>query len=342
MTEPLDYPWEATASGGWQSVAAGVHWLRLPLPFALDHINLWLLEDGDGWTVVDTGLATEDCRQVWQRVFDELLGGRPLRRIIVTHFHPDHYGLAFWLQQRTGASMRITADEQATAWHMYGRSDEAAAEAVRSLYASHGLSADDERTLGAQGNRYRRVISGMANPGPPLADGERLRIGDRDWQIIVGRGHTPEHACLYSANEQLLIAGDQVLPRISSNISVQPQDPEGDPLRHYLESLDRLAELPTETLVLPSHGLAFRGLRTRIKALHEHHAERLAALADHARRPTTAAEALPVLFHRELDEHTLFFAMGEAIAHLNHLWHDGRLTREQDATGVYRFAAASP
>jgi glyoxylase-like metal-dependent hydrolase (beta-lactamase superfamily II) len=335
----LEYPFETPPIGGWLAVADGLYWLRLPLPFALGHINTWLLEDHGAWTLVDAGISLPPSRAAWELIVADLLGGRPIHRIVLTHFHPDHYGLAAWLQQRFGADVHITRAEQDTAVAVYAHSDEQTGKRVAEFFADHGLDAERLGTLAARGNFYRPLLAGIAAVDEYLTDGSELQIGDRHWEVIVGRGHSPEHVCLYCKREGWLISGDQVLPAISSNISVHPEQPDGDPLAGYLESLAKLRSLPQDVLVLPSHGSAFRGLHERLSALERHHAARLERLRSACREaPLNAAEALPVLFRRELDIHSLFFAMGEAIAHLNRLWHAGEVRRYRDAQGVYRFA----
>lgn len=322
-------------------VADGVYWLRMPLPFALDHINLWLLADGAGWTLVDCGYTSDATRELWEQVVERHLEGRPVTRVIATHFHPDHVGMAWWLTRRFAAPLWMTRAEFLTA-HLvregtagYGR------EPLLALFRRHGL---DEMRLSALGERpgnYRRGVPELPLAYQPIAEAEILSIGGRPWRVIVGRGHAPEHACLYCEPLGLLISGDMVLPKISTNVSVWPNEPDADPLSLFLSSLERLRELLSDTLILPSHGSVFQGLALRIAELKSHHRRRLAELAAACRRPRTAAELLPVLFPRELDNHQLFFAIGEAIAHLNFLWHRGGLARTQDDKGIYRFASTA-
>ena len=335
----LDYPFEPPAVGGSLALAEGLHWLRLPLPFALDHINVWLLLDRAAWSLVDTGVSLPPSRAAWEAFISQLLGDRPLGRILITHFHPDHYGLASWLQQRFGAEVLIPRAEQEAAATLHASSDEQACARVNELFASHGLDAERRDRLAARGNFYRPLLSGVATVSDYLNDGRQLQIGERSWEVIIGRGHSPEQACLYCKSEGWLISGDQVLPEISSNISVRPEQPEGDPLAEYLDTLARLRTLPPDVLVLPSHNSPFRGLHERLAALERHHEMRLERLRSACREtPLSAAEALPILFRRELDTQSLFFALGESIAHLNRLWLAGEVSRERDAQGVYRFA----
>jgi len=327
---------DAPAPGATREVAPGVHWLRMRLPFALDHINLWLLEDGEAWTLVDTGLADETTRTQW----DEVLAGRQaVRRVLVTHFHPDHAGNAGWLCERFGAPLWITQGEYLTAHAVRAGAAGFVAEATLSLYRAHGL--DDARLglLGARGNQYRKFVGELPTRYRRILDGETLSIGARSWRVISGYGHAPEHASLYCAALGVVIAGDMLLPKISTHVGVWPTDPEGDPLGHFLGSIRRYLELPGETLVLPSHGLPFRGAHARVAQLEAHHDERLDALLKACgEAPRCAADVLALLFRRPLDAQQIFFAMGEAIAHLHCLERRGQVRRTLGTDGVTRFA----
>ena len=328
-----DYP----ESGRAIEVAPGVHWLSSPLPFRLRAINLFLLEDEGGWTIVDCGYGREDARAQWELVWKSTLAGRPVTRLIVTHFHPDHAGNAAWLAERWNIRPWMTQAE----WLManlaiieQGCDD---IEHRRRFYAANGL---DKEQLEIFRSGVVRYVDGARLPPSylRLADGAQLRIGGRTWRVIVGRGHSPEHASLYCDQIGVLIAGDQLLPEITTNVSVWPSEPEADSLRWFLASLDRFAdELPPETLVLPSHRRPFRGAHARIEEIKAHHRERLERLTALASEgPLTAGGALPHLFPPGLDGHQIGFAMGEALAHLNFLVTSGVLRREVDA-GVTRF-----
>ncbi|WP_440996074.1 MBL fold metallo-hydrolase [Arhodomonas sp. SL1] len=331
----LDYPFPRPAHGEPTEVAAGVRWLRMPLPFALDHINLWLLEGAGERVLVDTGVASDRCRSHWEA----LLPRWAPTQILVTHFHPDHLGLARWLQSRSGAPVWMTRHEFAAADRLMGLDDETAGAGIAGFFRLHGLDEERAQRLQRRGNTYRPLVDGIPEVARFPGEGERLALAGGEWRVIIGRGHAPEHACLFRERDAVLISGDQLLPRISSNVSVPPHTPDADPLAEFLAALDRLDGLPAETLVLPSHGRPFRGLHRRTAQLRAHHAEHLEHLGDAARsQPLNAASALPLLFDRELDAHSLFFAMGEAIAHLNHLWHADVLER-RCRDGVLEFAA---
>lgn len=329
--ETLPLPGEARA------VAPGIFWLRMPLPFQLDHINLWLLKDGDGWTIVDTGFASDETKACWRTVLDGLDGA--VNRLIVTHFHPDHLGLATWLQAETGAALWMTTGEFLTAhavWHEVGGHG---APYMTEQFRCHGLTGERLEKFAQRGPGYRKAMPGLPDHYQRLMAGDVIRIDGRPWQVLIGHGHSPEHLALYCAELGVLISGDMLLPRISTNISVFASTPDADSLGWFLTSLQVMArELPAETLVLPSHGLPFIGIQPRVAALCEHHEERCRELEDScAQTAKSAADLLGTLFPRELDMHQTMFAMGEAIAHLNYLEQAGRLSRSTDADGVIRY-----
>ncbi|MFN0039736.1 MAG: MBL fold metallo-hydrolase [Burkholderiales bacterium] len=335
---PMTYPFhDAPAGGTVRQVAPGVYWLRMPLPFALDHINLWLLQDGQSWTAVDCGLAVTETRAHWERIFTEVIGQAGLSRVLVTHFHPDHMGNASWLTQRFAVPLWATESEYLTAHAQYGGQSGYGSEATARLFSEHGLDAEMVNGIAGRGNTYRKIVDEPPHQFMRILEGDELRIGAHRWRVIIGHGHAPEHAALYCEALRVLISGDMLLPKISTNVSVWPTEPEGDPLRLFLRSIDRFAQLPADTLVLPSHGLPFRGAARRVQMLHDHHRDRLAEVREFCAQPATAAELMPVLFRRKLDLHQAFFAMGEAIAHLHYLWQQGDLTRSRD-NGIYRFA----
>jgi glyoxylase-like metal-dependent hydrolase (beta-lactamase superfamily II) len=338
---PLQFP-VATAPGPGETIAIapGVHWLRMPLPFALDHINLWLLEDGPGWTVVDAGYAMPETRDLWEQIFAERLGGLPVARIVVTHYHPDHIGLAGWLAERWRAPLWITEKEWLYA-RVMSRGAEDFAPLRRDFALRAGLDRLSSELFGEREKSYRRGVPSVPASFERLADGMAVEIGGREWRVVVGEGHAPELACLYCAESGVLIAGDQVLPKISPNVSVQAHEPDGDPLARYLASLRKLREtVPPETLVLPSHNLPFFGLHTRIESLAAHHRARCDEVLAFCDAPKAAVELLPVLFRRDLDRHQMAFALGEALAHLHYLMYQGELDRVLGPDGVARFVRA--
>jgi glyoxylase-like metal-dependent hydrolase (beta-lactamase superfamily II) len=349
LEHQLSYPFGDTLPelGRTLTVAPGVKWLRMALPFALDHINLWLLrdrdEDGrDGWAIVDCGITNDATRGAWERVFEHELEGLPVLRVIVTHMHPDHIGLAHWLTERWHCRLWISATDWNAARMASQSTTGFGGAGAAAFMASHGLTdtAAVER-IKARSNYYASMVPQVPPRYRRLMHGDTLDVGGGQWQCIAGYGHAPEHISLHSAALRTLISGDMVLPRISTNVSVIDIEPEANPLPLYLDSIDRLRALPADTLVLPSHGRPFRGLHERIAQLKAHHDERFAdVLAACAEAPQTAASLLPVLFRRPLDLHQTTFAMGESIAHLHALWLGGRLKRLRDADGVLRFVPA--
>jgi glyoxylase-like metal-dependent hydrolase (beta-lactamase superfamily II) len=335
------------ATGATLEVVPGVRWLRMPLPFALDHINLWLLRDRDeagreGWAIVDCGIANDPTRAAWERVFATELQGLPVLRVIVTHMHPDHIGLAHWLTERWGVRLWVSATDFNAARLASQSTTGFGGESAAAFMASHGLADPDSlEKVRKRSNYYASMVPQVPARFRRLMGGDTLRIGAHGWTCHAGYGHAPEHISLHCAALGVLISGDMVLPRISTNVSVIDLEPEANPLPLYLASIGRMLALPAETLVLPSHGKPFRGLHTRVGQLVAHHDERFADLmAACALVPQTAASLLPVLFRRPLDLHQTTFAMGESIAHLNALWLRGELKREAGADGVLRFSPA--
>jgi glyoxylase-like metal-dependent hydrolase (beta-lactamase superfamily II) len=343
--------------GGTLEVAPGIRWIRMVLPFALNHINLWLLRDEmadpnhpgqtlQGWTVVDCCISRDESKAQWQQIFDGEMDGLPVLRVICTHMHPDHIGLAHWLCQRWSTPAHtcrlwISATDYGLARLAtfsptgFGGGDHCAA-----FYAAHGLHDPDQLDqIRARTNYFTHLVPAVPSTYRRLQDGDVIAIGGRNWRCIDGYGHAPEHIALYCATDHILIGGDMMLPRISTNVSVYETEPEANSLKLFLDSIDKFKPLPADTLTLPAHGKPFRGLHTRIAQLHAHHQERLDEVLDAcANTPHSAADIIPVMFKRALDLHQLTFAMGEAIAHLHLLWFEGRLAREQGGDGVYRFS----
>jgi glyoxylase-like metal-dependent hydrolase (beta-lactamase superfamily II) len=331
-------------------VAPGVNWLRMALPFALDHINLWLLRDHhegrEGWTVVDCCIAHDASKAQWERIFERELQGLPILRVVVTHMHPDHIGLAHWLCERWSTEAHecrlwISATDYAMACMGSRSTTGFGGEAAASFFASQGLTNTDQLALiRGRASYYPSLVPAVPRRYRRLMDGGQLTIGGRAWHCISGYGHAPEHIALHCPELDVLISGDMVLPRISTNVSVYDQEPEADALTLFLDSLDKFLPLPAHTLVLPSHGKPFTGLHERIQQLKDHHAERLTEVLQACQaQACSAADILPVLFKRPLDLHQTTFAMGEAVAHLHRLWFAGQLVRERDAHGIWRFSA---
>ena len=347
----LHYPLgdQLPESGSTLEVAPGVRWIRMSLPFALNHINLWLLRDDiagpdgcvvQGWSIVDCCITVDAAKAQWEDIFATQLQGLPVLRVIVTHMHPDHIGLAWWLCQRWNAPLWISATDYNAARNSSRSTTGFGGSGAADFFAAHGLSDPDALAKVRGRTSY---YPGMVPEVPPrfcrMMDGDTVRIGGRDWRCISGYGHAPEHIALYCDELHLLIGGDMMLPRISTNVSVYDVEPESNPLQLFLASVDKFRALPEDTLTLPSHGKPFRGLHRRIEQLHDHHRDRLAEVMDAcAVSPQTAADVLPMMFKRPLDLHQTTFAMGEAVAHLHLLWFEGKLRRRLGEDGVYRFS----
>jgi glyoxylase-like metal-dependent hydrolase (beta-lactamase superfamily II) len=339
VTAP-EYPFaNPPAPGTTTEVAPGVHWLRMALPFQLDHINLWALEDGDGWLLIDTGLGNEPTRALWENIFADKLGAKPVKRVLVTHYHPDHAGNAAWLCKRTGAELWMTRGEYLTVHAARHGAAGYSPEAQKELFRANGLDEAQSNALLARGGLYKTMVPDFPYSHRRMFEGDRLTVGGRGWKVMLGYGHAPEHVSLYCEELNVLISGDMLLPRISTNVAVRPIDPWSNPLRLFLESIRRYLHLPQDIFVLPSHGLPFRGAHARVAQLEAHHAERLAELRAFCEvSPRSAFDVLEVLFRRKLDTGQIFFAMGEAIAHLHYLYYEGQLARTVGADGVARFA----
>jgi glyoxylase-like metal-dependent hydrolase (beta-lactamase superfamily II) len=320
------------------ALADGVGWARLPIPGSLRHINVWVLEDGDGVALVDTGLDIPPCREAWEALFAGPLAGRAVTRVICTHFHPDHLGLAGWLTERFAVPLWMTRGE----W-LFGRLlsvdvREAPPSEALAYWRAAGWDEPRIEAEAAKGwGRFASVVSPIPVGFVRMQEGDRLRIGQRDWRVLIGSGHCPEHACLIDDDAGLMIAGDQVLPRITSNVSLSLSEPEADPLGEWLASIEKLKRLPDSLLILPSHGEPFTGLHARLDALDFGHRDRLDALHSKLEEPHRAVDCFGTLFARQIDDSMYGLATGEALAHLRRLEVEGRAVREmRDGVCWYR------
>ncbi len=340
----LDYPFNDTLPepGTAEKICEGVYWLRMGLPFALNHINLWLLEDGAGWTVIDCGIANDATRASWETIFSTVLNNKPITRILATHCHPDHLGLADWLCQRWQAPLWMSTGE-----YCFGRLMHAALPGVDGSssiphFQRHGvINPDLIEQLQGRKNYFPSLVPEVPTSYIRLQENQLITIGAQEWRVITGFGHSPEHVSLHCDALSILISGDMLLPRISTNVSVWAVEPEANPVKQFLDSLTKYLPLDPNTLVLPSHGKPFRGMHTRIAQLNEHHAARLAEILAITATPKSAADIVPVMFPRPLDTHQLTFALGEALAHLHLLWFAGKLQRQIGIDGIIRFIDAN-
>jgi glyoxylase-like metal-dependent hydrolase (beta-lactamase superfamily II) len=338
----LDYPFkDPPGPGEWREIAEGVFWLRVPMPGRLNHINVWLLEDGQNWTVVDSGMPVEEARETWRKAFKTVMGGRPVTRVIATHMHPDHVGLAGWLCETFETELWMSRGEYFMCRTLAMDTGHKAPEEAIRFYHAAGLGEEQIAIYRENFGKFGKFISPMPQSYRRLQEGERLQIGKSEWHVVVGTGHSPEHICLHCPALNLFISGDQILPRISSNVSVWPTEPEGNPLRDWLRSCARLkAFLPEDALVLPAHHDAFRGAQRRLATITREHEEGLAKLLEGCAEPKRVIDVFGYLFKSKITPDNIFPAVGEAFAHLNCLLQRGQLTRSaQD--GVYRYRARS-
>ncbi len=353
LEQELHYPLgdALPAPGATIELAPGVRWIRMALPFALDHINLWLLRDEidglQGWTVVDCCITRDEAKAQWEQVFATQLEGLPILRLLVTHMHPDHIGLAHWLCERWSTPqhdcrMWISATDYNAARLASHSTTGFGGENAARFFASHGLvDPESVEMIRGRANYYPNLVPTVPATYRRMMDGDSIGIGGRSWRCISGYGHAPEHIALYCDDLHVLISGDMMLPRISTNVSVFDIEPEANSLALFLESIDKFSGLPQDTLVLPSHGKPFQHLHARIRQLHDHHRDRLEEVMVACRdQAMSGADVMPLMFKRKLDLHQTTFAMGESIAHLHALWHQGTLRRTKDAEGVWRFSAA--
>ena len=331
----------APAPGEAVEVAPGVRWLRMPLPIILDHINVWALEDGPGWTVVDTGVKVPAIVEAWEQAFAGPLQGRPATRVICTHLHPDHVGMAGWLTRRFDVRLWMTRLEYLACRVLVADTGREAPEDGVRFYRAAGWDEEALEQYRARFGGFGRAVHALPDSYRRMSDGDVIDVGGRGWRVVVGNGHSPEHACLHQPELKVLIAGDQVLPKISSNVSVFPTEPDADPLSDWLSSLAKLKrEIPDDVLVLPAHGEPFRGLHARLDALAAGHEVSLQRLETRLSEPKRAVDVFGTLFGRPIGPSLLGMATGESLAHLRCLETRGRAVRETDPAGVWWWRSA--
>lgn len=340
--EGIRYPFpEPPAAGAATEVAEGVFWLRLPLPMALDHVNVFALDDGDGWTLVDTGIDSSKARAIWETALAGPLAGRPVRRLIVTHYHPDHIGLAGWFQGR-GAELLTTR----TSW-LFARMlrlDEQRLPVAETLEFWRGAGMPAGMLAARAAERpfnFCDVVAPLPLGFTRIGEGTRLRAGGRDWVVRLGQGHAPDHATLWQEGGPLVLGGDQLLPSISANLGVYASEPLADPVGEWLASTAAFRPFASgDQLVLPGHKLPFTGLPFRLGQMIDNHTGALDRLLDYLAEPRTAADCFLPLFKREIGAAEYGLALVEAVAHLNHLLHRGLAGRRRGAEGAWMWQRA--
>ncbi len=323
----IEYEFAARPDDGkTQSIVEGIEWLRMPLPFSLNHINLWLLQDGDRWALVDSGVGTTETKDHWRAVFEGTMGGRPASHVIATHMHPDHVGCAGFLAHHFDVDLWMTRDEYMMCRILVADTGREAPEEGVHFYKDAGFT--DEQLHGYQQafGFFGKFVTPLPEAYKRLSDEDEITIGGHRWKIVTGGGHSPEHACLYDANRNILISGDQLLPTISSNVSVWPTEPLANPLQDWFDSLRKLqAAVPEDVLVLPAHGKPFRGAHPRIETMLREHRARLDALRTHCVVPQRAVDVFPAIYRTKIDDRNRIMATGEALAHLHYLVRAGDL-----------------
>ncbi len=327
------------AYGELTDLLPGLFWVRLPVPTPPNHVNCWLLDNGAGWTLVDCGMNTDDIAEIWDRLWRGLLRSRPLQNLTFTHAHLDHFGLASYLVKESNCTVRLALAEWLNGWKTWHEREEGPDEQFAAFMKRNGASDDDAAAILAAQRRSKYL--GLRPPREfiRIRDGDLIDMGQRSWRVITAGGHSPEHASFYCENDKILISGDQILSHMTPSVMVPPAQPDANPMQEYLDSLARLETLPADTLVLPSHGLPFRGLHARLAQLREHHLARLDDVASIVAGPTTAFAIAQEVFPRALYDNPRQ-AFGEALAHLNMLASNGRLTRDVSATRAISFTPA--
>ncbi|MBF7072556.1 MBL fold metallo-hydrolase [Glaciecola sp. MH2013] len=319
-------------------VATGIFWLRMPLPFDLDHINLYLVDDGDGYALIDTGIGTKRVEELWELILAKLDKG--ISKVIVTHMHPDHIGMAGFLVDKFKVALYMSHSEYFVARAISAGSRGASDWQDDNYLVRCGMGS--KYIADAQKNRREsKGVGQVIRPIPVaferLQAGASINLGGELWRVIIGRGHSPEHVCLFNDERKILLSGDHVLPIISPNIGVYSTEPNANSLEMYLSTLPPFLDLPSETLVLPSHKQPFHGLHSRVEALLAHHHLHLSNLRAFCAQERSIKECLPILFKRELNQHNMFFAIAEAFSHLNYLYFCGDCSREIGKDGEYLF-----
>ncbi|MAS05451.1 MAG: MBL fold metallo-hydrolase [Ahrensia sp.] len=334
---------EPPAFGEPLEIASGIMWLRLPLPFRLDHVNIYLIEDGDGWCVLDAGICDERTMQHWEAVLAGQLAGLRLTRLVVTHHHPDHIGLAGWLCDRADIPLLTSQTAYLACANLALAPGSPQDRQFHDFYINHGTTREVADLMGSRGLEYLRMVSPLPNTFLRLLSRDVLTIGKRRFRVLTGDGHAPEQVMLYCEEDRLFFSADQVIAKISPNVSVWPNEPDGDPLGHFVRTARRIRDnLPDDVLVLPGHQLPFTGLHARCNELVEHHDRRCDLIGEAVQSgPMTVNELVPVVFSRELDLHQFGFAFCETLAHVNRMLRRCELVKTTGSDGIVRYGASA-
>ncbi|HAZ80274.1 MAG TPA: MBL fold metallo-hydrolase, partial [Porticoccaceae bacterium] len=317
----LSYPFDNRPNPGELiEVGPGIFWVRMPLPISLNHINLWMLEEQDGWTLVDTGMATEDTKALWEEIFSTHLNSKPVKQVIVTHMHFDHLGLAGWLVEKWGATLCMSRTEYLSSRVIINEIKSDPPEATVAFFRAAGVEESILDEFKVRFNNRSDFVSPLPSHYKRLTDNQVLQIGSLQWTVIIVEGHSPEHICLHCKSLNIMIAGDQILPRISPNISVRPDEPRANPLHNFLRSCESLKNrLNKDVLILPSHGDPFYGVHLRLQDMINEHKKGLQDLLEFCSQPRSVAEVFPILFKSKINIGNMVIAVGEAVANLNYL-----------------------
>lgn len=320
-------------------ITEGVLWVRMPIPFkGLDYINLYLIEDNDGWTMVDAGFSNSRIKGLWEEVFNKHLKGKPVTRLICTHFHPDHMGLAAWVMEKWDIPLTMSFGEWTFGRMLYLEAEETVPDYILDFYRQIGFTPAMMQEVEKRGfDMFSKAFHAMPMGFVRLEEDDILNIGGHDWSVIIGTGHAPEHVCLHCKDKNILISGDQVLPRITPHIGVYPAEPFANPLQKFLASTEKFRHLPEDITVLPAHNDVFIGLNNQLDFYLEHHHERLARLKAACQSPKTAIEIVPALFDRVLEDRDMGLGIAEGLAHCHYLIGEGEMERNMGKDGVWRF-----
>ena len=336
----LEYPFSNRPKDGeLLNVKGGIHWLRMPLPIALNHINLWLIEGNNGFTIIDSGMSTDEAKGIWRNIFNEFVSPKKVEKILITHMHLDHSGLAGWLSSELNIDPHFTQKEHNETQKIIGGMSDEQIDLALDYYRKCGYDKKSEDQFRERIGLRKSLSSHKVEEIIVIKDGDVLNLSDGEWKVIIVEGHSPEHACLYNKENNVFICGDALLPRITPNVSVNPISPDANPLQSWIESLEKIKSvIPNDALVLPSHGYPYVGAHYRIDAIIENHFKKLESVLEAITEPKNVTDLFSLLFKSEINEHTRVLAVGETMSHLNFLIGKGEIKKTIDQNGLYSFS----